>query len=325
MKYVEASVLINAQNRDLAEELVVSIFDDLGLSGVVVEDPYTVYEALPPDVIVDPDMLPHMDLKPRPHAVIGYFPLDSTEIKKCRALESALVQLKRSQNITTTVTYREIDEEDWAESWKVFFRPEKIGDHVVVKPTWYDYDAKPEEIIVELDPGMAFGTGTHPTTAMSIRMLETKLQPGQRILDIGTGSGILLISAAKLGACCGIGIDNDTVATVAASANLALNHIDPKQFSVIKGNLVESVTTCFDLITANILAEVILELIANISHVLKPEGLFICSGIIEPKADQVIEHLGSNGFQVIEKALQDDWVCIAARSTIRHPATNSDV
>lgn len=325
MKYVEASVLIKAQNRILAEELVVSIFDDLGLSGVVVEDPYTIYEALPPDVIIDPEMLPHTDFKPKAHTVIGYFPLDSTENNKCRALESALAQLKVSQNITTTVSYREIDEEDWSESWKAFFRPEKVGDYVVVKPTWYDYDPKPDEIIVELDPGMAFGTGTHPTTAMSIRMLEMTLQPGHRILDIGTGSGILLIAAAKLGACNGIGIDNDTVATLAASANLALNHIDPKQFSIIKGNLIESVTTCFDLITANILAEVILELVANIGHALKPEGLFICSGIIEPKADLVIEHLGSNGFQVIEKTLQDGWVCIAARSTKKNPTTHSDV
>jgi len=171
-----------------------------------------------------------------------------------------------------------------------------------------------DEIIVEIDPGMAFGTGTHPTTALCIRMLEKQLLTGQRILDVGTGSGILLITAAKLGAGSGIGIDNDRVATTVVSSNLAQNHLDPARFSVVAGNLIDTVTGQFDLVIANILTDVILGLIPSLHRVVKPRGLFICSGIIEAYEKKVNKKLQASGFQQVEKLSQDDWVCIAART-----------
>jgi ribosomal protein L11 methyltransferase len=303
MKYIETRVTINTGNPALAEELIVSIFDDLKLQGVVIEDPNMGPETAPD----------HTGPEPVQHAVIGYFPANPSGKKQCVKLESALDDLKTFQNIDAAVFYHEIDEEDWAESWKAFFWPEKIGDTVVVKPTWREYESDPGEIIVEIDPGMAFGTGTHPTTALCIRMLEKQMLPGQRILDVGTGSGILLIAAAKLGVGSGIGIDNDRVATAIASSNLAQNHLDPARFSVAAGDLIDTVTGRFDLVTANILTDVILELIPPLHRVLKPGGLFICSGIIEAYEEKVKKSLQAIGFQIVEKRMQDDWVCIAAR------------
>ncbi|MEA3230554.1 MAG: 50S ribosomal protein L11 methyltransferase [Thermodesulfobacteriota bacterium] len=304
MKYIETRVIINTGDPVLAEELIIAIFDDFKLQGVVIEDPNT----------GPVTASRHTGPESAHHAVIGYFPANSSGKKQCVELESSLNDLKTFQNIDTTVYYHEIDEEDWAESWKAFFWPEKIGNSVVVKPTWREYEPGPGEIIVEIDPGMAFGTGTHPTTALCIRMLEKQLLPGQHILDVGTGSGILLITAAKLGAGSGIGIDNDRVATAIASSNLAQNHLDSDRFSAATGNLIDTITGRFDLVTANILTEVILELIPPLHRVLKPGGLFICSGIIEAYEEKVKKNLQTSGFQIVEKRMQDDWVCIAART-----------
>jgi len=303
MKYIEAKVKINNGDPILSEELIVSIFDDLNLQGVVIEDPNRRPVTAPG----------YTSLKTVHHAVIGYFPANASGKRQCIALESALYDLKTFQYIDTAVFYDEIDEEDWAESWKAFFWPEKISDRIVVKPTWREYKPSLGEIIVEIDPGMAFGTGTHPTTTLCIRMLEKQLLPEQNILDVGTGSGILLIAAGKLGAGGGIGIDNDPVAIKVASSNLAQNHLDPAGFSVVAGNLIDAVNGRFDIVTANISTNVILELIIPLHRVIEPGGLFICSGIIETYEEKVTKRLQISGFQVVEKLSQGDWVCIAAR------------
>lgn len=302
MKYIETRVRIDSGDPSLAQELIASIFDDLQLQGVVIEDP-----RLTPGTTTG-----SITAKPAHHAVVGYFPSNSWGKKQGLALASALADLESSQNIGTTIFYHDIDEEDWAESWKAFFWPEKIGDRVVVKPTWREYKPGPDELIIEIDPGMAFGTGTHPTTALCVRMLEKQLQPGDHLLDVGTGSGILLIAAAKLGAKRGIGIDNDPVAVNVASSNLARNHLHPDQFSVITGNLVDMLAGQYDLVTANILTPVILELIASLDRVLKPGGRFICSGIIEAYTEKVKKCLQKNDFQRVEVIQQDDWVCLTA-------------
>jgi ribosomal protein L11 methyltransferase len=307
MKYIEAKVRINSGDPILSENLIVSIFVDLNLRGVVIEDPNRKPVAAHA----------HSSLKPEQHAVIGYFPANASGKSQCIALESALYDLKTSQDIDTAVFYDEIDEEDWAESWKAFFWPEKISDRVVVKPTWREYKPSFGEIIVEIDPGMAFGTGTHPTTALCIRMLEKQLLRERNILDVGTGSGILLIAAGKLGADSGIGIDNDPVAIKVASSNLSQNHLDPAGFSVAAGNLIDAVAGRFDIVTANILTDVILELIIPLHRVMEPGGLFICSGIIDTYEAKVTKRLQISGFTVLEKLSQGDWVCIAAQMDSR--------
>ena len=228
MKWISATVSFDAPDRSLATELVADIFYSLNLKGVVVEDPEQ-------DPLQDwgEDAVP----PPAKPGVTGYFPDTSAVCEQCRILEAKLDRLQRKTGISAAVSYTRIDEQDWAEAWKEYFWPEKIGDRIVVKPTWRDYTAEPDELVVEIDPGMAFGTGTHPTTALCIRMIEAYLEPGDCFLDVGSGSGILSIAAAKLGAGRIIGVDNDEVAVSVAEKNLLLNGVSEKRFTLHCGNL----------------------------------------------------------------------------------------
>ena len=209
---------------------------------------------------------------PERPGVTGYFADTQGSGDKCKTLEAALQRLERVAGIETRVEYTRIDEQDWAEAWKEYFWPEKITDTIVVKPSWREYTAGPQEIVLEIDPGMAFGTGTHATTALCIRMIQTHLKPGDAFLDVGTGSGILMIAAAKLGAGTVCGVDNDEVAVTVAEKNLLANHIDRNQFTLSTGNLVDEVRQTFDVVAANILAEVILVLLPDVTAVLKENG-----------------------------------------------------
>ncbi len=310
MKWIAAQVTflgpnINGPGIDLPTDLVADIFYSLDLKGVVVDDPRLDStqdwgkNALPP-----PD-------KP---GVTGYFADTPTAAVKCQTLETALKRLQTTNGISTAVTYTRIDEQDWAEAWKEHFWPEKITESIVVKPSWRNYDGRPEEIIIEIDPGMAFGTGTHPTTALCIRMIENHLETGNAFLDIGTGSGILMIAAAKLGAAGVCGVDNDDVAVGVAENNLLANNIDC--FALTGGNLVENVNETFDVVAANILAEVILDLLPDVVSVLKPKGIFICSGIITARKDAVLSGLQDKGFEVVEILEKEDWVAIASQRSV---------
>jgi len=304
MKWIAAQVIFDAPDIDLAIDLVADLFYSLDLKGVVVDDPQ-----LDPTQDWGEDALP----PPQKPGVTGYFADTPNAADKCKSLETALTRLLATGGISATVTYSRIDEQDWAEAWKEYFWPEKITDTVVVKPSWREYDARPDETILEIDPGMAFGTGTHPTTALCIRMIENHLNIGDSFLDVGTGSGILMVAAAKLGAGAVHGVDNDEMAVGVAEKNLRANGIE--RFVLFTGNLVEKVDHAFDLVAANILAEVILVLLPEVRTVLKPQGVFICSGIITPKKDAVLAGLQKNGFASLEILQKEDWVAIAARRT----------
>jgi len=162
-----------------------------------------------------------------------------------------------------------------------FFYPERVGRHIVVKPTWRDYTPQPGDKVLEIDPGMAFDTGTHPTTSLCIGLMEKHLRPGRSFLDVGTGSGILMAAAAKLDAGRGLGIDNDPLAVEIAGNNLRLNGADPEKFTVATGDLVSVVTGSYDLVAANILSEVIVRLLDDLPEKTTPGGIVITSGIIE--------------------------------------------
>lgn len=304
MKWIAAKVTFHSPDRELATDLVADVFYTLNLKGVVVDDPE-----------MDPAQDWGEDAVPLPTTpgVTGYFADTQSVADKCRALEAALDRLGTNAGIDTRVEYTRIDEKDWAEAWKEFFWPEKITDTIVVKPSWREYHAEAKEIILEIDPGMAFGTGTHPTTALCVRMIQTHLRPGDAFLDVGTGSGILMIAAAKLGAGTICGVDNDEVAVTVAGKNLRANGVN--HFDISTGNLVDGVGRTFDVVAANILAEVILVLLPDIAPVLKKNGLFICSGIIKAKKDAVLSGLKEKGFSVIEVLEKDGWVSIAARKT----------
>jgi ribosomal protein L11 methyltransferase len=304
MKWIAATVTFDSLDRELATDLIADQFYALDLKGVVVDDP---------------DMDPAQDWgedavrPPKKPGVTGYFADTPRAADTCRALETALLRLERTAGIASRVAYSRIDEQDWAEAWKEYFWPERITDTIVVKPSWRAYTANPEEIVVEIDPGMAFGTGTHPTTSLCIGMIQSHLKAGDAFLDVGTGSGILMIAAAKLGAGKVCGVDNDEVAVTVAGKNLRANHI--RHFSLSTDNLVDGVDQRFDVVAANILAEVILDLLPDVAAVLKEAGVFICSGIITAKRDAVRSGLVEKGFEVVHELEKEGWVAIASRIT----------
>lgn len=289
---------------DLAVDLISDIFYEFGLQGVVVEDP-----AIEPEDDWAEDAIG----RTVNHVVTAYLPEDSQTETRCQTLEENLSQLKNRLGLISRISYKKRDDEDWAHAWKAYFRPQKISRHLVVKPTWREYKASSDEIVIELDPGMAFGTGTHPTTVLCAAMIETYLKKGDCFLDVGTGSGILMIAASRLGAARVCGIDTDETAVKIAAANLKLNSIQPHSFEVKTANLIDETSETYDVIAANILTHVILDLIVDIPRVLNPGGIFICSGIIEKNQRQVTEALENNGFEILETAVKEEWVAIAAR------------
>jgi ribosomal protein L11 methyltransferase len=304
MKWIAAKVIVDAEPFERAEELISSLFEELGLSGVVVEDP----DLEPPEGWGE-DALP----KPEHHSVTGYFPQNESLASSRLKLEQGLAAMKQTQGVSCRILYREVDEEDWAESWKAYFWPEKITDILVVKPTWREYTPAAGEMIIEIDPGMAFGTGTHPTTALCVRMIQDYLKPGDAFLDVGTGSGILMVAAARLGASRLFGTDMDSLACEIARQNLLLNHIDPDRFCVKSGNLVDAVTETFQLVSANILSEVVLMLLDDVQQTLVPGGILICSGIIEANQDKVIDKMKATGFRILDIQRKEGWVAIAGK------------
>jgi len=215
------------------------------------------------------------------------------------------------KNILTTC---EVNEEDWATSWKQYYHPVKVSERFTIVPTWEDYEPKnSDEIIIELDPGMAFGTGTHPTTVMCLQALEKLVKPGDIVIDVGTGSGVLSIGAALLGAGKVIALDLDPIAVKAATENVKLNDVD-KIVEVHEGNLLDKVETReADIVVANILAEVIVTFTDDAYAVLKPGGTFITSGIIRAKKEEVKSALEKSGFAVEEVLMLEDWVSIIAK------------
>ena len=210
-------------------------------------------------------------------------------------------------------TVREVAEEDWANAWKQHYHPQRVGERLLIVPSWQDVDARPGDVVIRLDPGMAFGTGTHATTRLSLVCLERWLRPDQRVLDVGTGSGILAIAAAKLGAGQVLATDIDTVALDAAAANFITNSV-AGSMTLLPASLPASGT--FDVIVANILAEAHVTLLdAGLAAFLAPAGLLVLGGIIDTAAAAVEDALRRHGLRTIERLTEGDWVeLVAARA-----------
>ncbi|OGP62616.1 MAG: hypothetical protein A2V65_07250 [Deltaproteobacteria bacterium RBG_13_49_15] len=189
---------------------------------------------------------------------------------------------------------------------------------MVIKPTWRRFKALPGDMILKIDPGMAFGTGSHPTTVLCLELIEKYIQKGDAFLDVGTGSGILMVAAASLGAGRLVGVDKDELAVAVAEKNLILNRIAKTIFQVKTGNLVENISQTFDLIAANILTEVIISLLGGIPKVLNPGGTFICSGMIDKNTHRVEKKMAQTGFDILEMLQKEGWVAIAAKPARKH-------
>ncbi len=259
-------------------------------------------------------------------AVRAYLPLEDDVATKRRQIEEALWHLAQIAQVPEP-TFRIVAESDWANAWKEHYHVVHLGNRFVIKPTWREYAARPGEIVMELDPGMAFGTGLHPTTQMCLAAIEKYARPEMRTLDLGTGSGILAIGAALLGVKSIAGIDNDPLAVKVAATNATLNHVT-EQITLEMGSLAEAKTAAlrehpagFELIIVNILARVIISMCEDgLSSVIRTGGLAIFAGLIDTQEGGVREALQAQGLEVIDRLQEKDWVCLIARkqSTNQH-------
>ncbi|CCL38534.1 50S ribosomal protein L11 methyltransferase [Clostridioides difficile] len=211
-----------------------------------------------------------------------------------------------------SVSLDQVNEADWANAWKAYYKPTKVGQRVVVKPTWEDYAMQDGDLIIELDPGMAFGTGTHETTSMCIRELEKYVNKDSKVFDIGCGSGILAIAAAKLGAKEVVAVDLDEVAVKVAKENVLENKVE-KSVSVMNGNLTDVIKDKADVIVANIIADIIKILAKDVQNFMKEDAIFISSGIILDKVEEVKESLIENGFEIVEVQKLGEWSAIVSK------------
>ena len=304
MKWIEAKIEFDCTDAETATDVIAGVFYDLGLKGVVIGDPSLV----PADDWGDaPVELPECP------AVTGFLPVSSEGLARCNNLQLQLKKVGERHNIVTHLRLREVDDEDWAESWKAFFRPVWISGDMVIKPSWETVSAKPDTIVIDIDPGMAFGTGGHPTTILSLRLIREHLKKGDAFLDVGTGSGILAIGAAKLGAGSICAIDVDETAVTVAADNFLRNAITRDRCCLIRGHLGAAIRGQFDLVAANILTDVILEFLEDLQRVSKPAGIFVSSGIIPQHKEQVLAALQDHHFDILSLDTLENWVGIAAR------------
>lgn len=307
-EWMEVSIVTTSE----AIEAVSGILYNTGVKGVSIEDPEDIeFKKKNPG---DWDYFDETLLVVKEGAIVkGYYKQDENFDEYLEYIKEGVNNLEQFgiDKGKGLITACKVNEEDWENNWKKYYKPTKIGDRVVVKPIWENYEAKDEEIIVELDPGMAFGTGTHETTRMCIKALEKYVKPESTVFDIGTGSGILAITAAKLKAKEVIGVDLDPVAVKSASENVKYNYID--NIKILHGNLMEVVEGKADIVVANIIADIIIFLVDGVKDFISTGGRFISSGIIKDRKDDVVRKLEESGFVVEEVNVDGEWVCIVAR------------
>lgn len=303
-----------------AVDLISNLFDEIGIEGIEIEDHVPLSEADTKGMFIDilPDVGPDDGT-----AKVSFYLEDLSDLERIlREIEEGLDDLSQFVDVgERTITTSETEDKDWINNWKEFFKPFTVDD-ILIKPTW---EAIPEEhkdkLMIQIDPGTAFGTGMHETTQLCIRQLRKYVDSQSKILDVGTGSGILGIAAIKLGAPEVFGTDLDENAIVAVGENLEANGISKDRFEVVQGNIIDDKEIqdkagygCYDIAVANILADVILMLQKEIPAHLKHGGIFITSGIINMKEEAVKEALEANEeLEILETTYQGEWVSITAR------------
>jgi ribosomal protein L11 methyltransferase len=227
--------------------------------------------------------------------------------------------LAHFQGAEGQVFLSQVAEEDWAHAWKKYYHPVKVSEVIVIKPSWESYEPVAGQVVIDLDPGMAFGTGTHPTTIHCLRALERYIQGGEQVIDVGTGSGILAIAAAKLGASQVLAIDLDPVAVTIARENVLANEVE-ERVKVMAGDLLEPVGDLqADIITGNLVAAVVKRLGPSAWEKLKPGGIFIGAGIIQGRLAEVLEELKGIGFDLVEVTDEGEWSTIIVTRTNPSP------
>ena len=212
------------------------------------------------------------------------------------------------EHISYDIKIADCATEDWVNNWKQYFHPMPIGNKLLIRPTWEDeYDAGDRKVL-HIEPGLAFGTGSHPTTKLCLETLEKYIDESSTVLDIGCGSGILSIASLLLGAQSAFGVDIDSLAVKTALANAAENGFDNSKFNVVQGNLSDKVTGKFNVVVANIVADIIMEFNKDVSEFLTDDGVYITGGIIENREDEVLYSFAQNGFEVKERFEEKGWL-----------------
>ncbi|MCO6017892.1 50S ribosomal protein L11 methyltransferase [Carnobacterium divergens] len=313
MKWTEVSVLTASE----AVEAVSNILVEAGTSGVSIED-LSDFENTPDDGFGQIWALDEADYSKEGVVIKAYFPETIFLPEILPSIQQRILELKTfGLDIgPNEVKTSEVSDTSWATAWKKYYHPLQVTRFMTVVPSWEEYTPKfSDERIIRLDPGLAFGTGTHPTTRLSMQALETSIVGGETILDVGTGSGVLSIASKALGAGNVYAYDLDEVAVRAAKENMDLNDY-AKEVQVAANDLLKGIAIEADIVMANILAEIILLLIEDAWRVLKPNGLFITSGIIDSKKDTVLEQLLAQGFEIEQVQQMKDWFAIIARKPL---------
>jgi len=296
-----------------AEEIITGVFLGAGAQGVNVQGYVAPEGSIMPGDYLDDGSIPH-----EPFGVSAFFAIDGGEDAAFKAINGKLEEIKAMDLGvplgSLEVIAEDVDEADWENEWKAYFKPARISDYFVIKPTWEEYEAAEDEIVIEIDPGMAFGTGTHESTRMCVKLLEEYVEEGSTVLDVGCGSGILGIAALKLGAGRVYAMDFDSVAVKVAKSNLELNGVEDRA-EVFGSDLLDALgrSVKADVVVANIIADVVIRLAPSVPEHIKSSGMFICSGIIDSRIEDVERELEECGFRIIKVLEEGEWRAIACK------------
>ena len=311
MKWTEVLIKVDPQ----AVEAVTDILYGLGAQGVAIDEPVDVQKLREDELYWDYIDEKLLENDTEETKIMAYFSEEETNLP-----EKIAVIKEKIRNLTEfglsigsgTVELSNVNQEDWESAWKQYFKPVHVTDRIVVKPEWEEDSPQEGEIVIEIDPGMAFGTGTHETTSMCINQIEKNLKAGDRVIDIGSGSGILSMAAVLLGAEKATGVDLDPVAVRVALENVELNNLQDK-IEILHGNLTDVIREKADIVVANIMADIILILLEDVREFIKDDGLFISSGIIQEKRAAVEARLLEKNFSIVEVETKGEWCAITAQ------------
>ncbi len=310
MKYTEITVYTNKNGIELLSAALMQI----GICDIAVNDPDDIEELLQKKNSYDWDYVDAsvLELKKCEPSVTIYAEEEAKETLS--AVKKIVASLRASHDDLGRLECKAkvVDDTDWKDNWKKYFKPSRITERITVKPTWEVYERQTDdELVIEIDPGMAFGTGTHETTSSCVRLMEKYLKLGDAVLDVGSGSGILSIAAHLLGAGKVIGIDIDPEAVRVGRENVALNGF-ADTIEIVQGDLTKGVSFCADLVVANLMADLIKFLSKDVSKHIRPGGVYISSGILAELADDVADVIRAQGFEIAEILFDGEWCAIAA-------------
>lgn len=295
----------------VASDAVCDMLETIGSEGIVVVDPFDARNELTkPNTLnyVDDDFWDNLGDSVK---VKAYFSEDKDPRELIHTIKNRLVEVSEFLEVGDgEISCTDVVNEDWETSWMKYYKPSKISDRVVIKPTWEEYIPSKDDIVVEIDPGMAFGTGLHETTKLCSKFLEKYVRDKDKVLDVGTGTGILSIISKKLGARRVVAADIDSDSVLIARDNFAHNGVEVE---CIKGELKDIDEHGFDIVVANIIANVIIDFSEELVRYVKKDGVFIASGIIADRKEQVIDALHKGGFTLVESVMDKDWVAMVFR------------